>query len=531
MTSTKTRPCAKSEFASFGARVFPNPFLCCGSMKTERAHQVLFLLLADRQTNGMASTNPGKFAFSGARASASFFMCPMHENEKKLILPFSPLIGRGIRPGPFQAGQKFLYKACADSFYFGCHDLSDVVKGCGGHCTWTINSLNHRCFVTDGSRFALDNRSLENHPISGRGHKLMSFNLKRTPNIELMRCRLNHLPAHQMVINLHWVGASRLRATAFFTHNEVAVINVVLNITRLVLVNGKGAPREAHLTEELSKLKLFETDVKGPTKGHVKTKTHHLSSTSMLLFAQQFMFTLEKLSKCSQIFFRENVSKHTAGMSFGEDIEEELGFNCMRSFSKSLFNNAFFVASLAGCKTAFHQVIELRHEFVKAEELNMAFLKAKVKETTAHIYKLLREQVFVIDGPRAENDGGIQCHLDLGIEISPMEDDNVSFLLHGPKTMACFKEFLGRRKTVVPFVRDENLIPTIFEDVPVFDGTDILLHEIGEVQPPHLARRIEHEGSDDDEASLSENEVSDDDEADDDQDGGCWHDGPCFFSV
>ena len=335
-----------------------------------------------------------------------------------------------------------------------------------------------------------------------------SFNLKHTPNIELMRCRLNELPCHQMVINLHWLGMPRLRGTNFFTHNEVALINVVLNLTRLLLVNQNPGGREAHLTEELAKLKLFETVVKGPSAKLLKSKDYHLSNTAVSLFAETFMATLEKLSTMTHAMFVTRITKYSTGMSFEGELEEKLSFPYMRSFCKSLFNNSFFVASLAGCKSAFHSKPALRAKFETSENLTMEALTMKVGETTDLIYDYLREKVFLkqssVDdvGTIQYNDGNIQYHMDLGIEFSPLEDDNVSFLLNGEKAKVRFKEYLIKPRTDRPYVADEVLI-TSHVDVPMFEERDSDLHATGEVQPPTLARRIENE-SDDEEEPIGE---------------------------
>lgn len=369
--------------------------------------------------------------------------------------------------------------------------------------------MKDRIHSTNGSRFAMDNRGLVNHPITGRGLPLQSFNLKHTPNIELMRCRLNEVAIREMVVNLHWLGLPRLRAKNYFTHNEVAVINIVLNFTRLNLVNKNVASRDAFQTEELSKLKLFETKVKGPTAKNLKSKEYNLCPTSMLLFAEEFMKTLRVLAGCNQSDFNANISEYTSGMTFGEDVEEELSFSYMRSFCQSLSHNCYFVASLPGCKSAFHSMPELRAQFETEEQLTMSTLEAKVEETTKYIYAFLREKVFVMEGDRALHDGDIQYHLDLGIEFSPLQQDNVSFLLHGEKAKVCLKEFLTRPRTRtragMPRPHDMELREEvlIFE-VPTFNEADLSLYGTGEVQAPTLARLIEDEPLEGEEGSVYE---------------------------
>jgi hypothetical protein len=306
-----------------------------------------------------------------------------------------------------------------------------------------------------------------------------------------------------MVINIHWVGIQRLRGTNYFTHNELALINVVLNLTRLSLVNSEEVgTREAHLTEELAKLKLFETQVKGPAEKMLKSKDYHLSHSSVLLFSEEFMGILQHLAGLNQSEFNASLTTFSTGMSFGEELDEKLSFSYMRSFCKSLFYNSFFVASLAGCKSAFHSKPALRAKFETNEQLTMESLAAKVEETTSLIYAHLRDNVFVMDLPRSENDGNVRHHLDLGIEFSPLPDDNVSFLLNGEKAKVRFKEHLVRRKTNRPQVADE--LPIIFEEVPLLDDAALHLHATGEVEQPRAARRIEDDESDDDEEASGE---------------------------
>jgi hypothetical protein len=341
---------------------------------------------------------------------------------------------------------------------------------------------------------------------------MKSFNMKHTPNYSLMICNLNKLPDIPMYINLHWLGFPRLRATNYFNHNELAVINMILNLTRLTLLEEEE--------EELAKLRLFETKVKGPTAKYLRKKMNHLSPTSMLAFAEVFMDQLEDLATCSSEAFEECVTPYCAGMSFAVDLKEELSVPYMRCFTKSLFNNCYFVASLPGCKGFFHSRPDLHFVFEAEEHLTMDFLRSKILETTRAIYDFLRSEVFRIEGRRNQNDGNIQYHIDMGIEFSPLKGDTVSFLLNGNRSKVCFKEFMNRTRTLVRFVPDpvaRGVIPDVevvlaVPDPPVpepapaaglelsdvFDLAELEFFQTGEVLTPSLARRVDDEGYADD---------------------------------
>lgn len=410
--------------------------------------------------------------------------------------------------------------------------MNDVVKACGTNCVWSLNSLTKRTGSTTGSRFALDNRELHNNPITGRGLRLQQLNLKRTPNIQLFCCHLKEFPAHRMPIYLHWVGLERARDTNYFTYNEVAVINMVLNLTRLFLVH-QDEERHESMTDQLSKLKLFETTVPGPSEKSLKAHTYRLSSFSMLEFSQVFMDSLYTLST-DEDEFDQAFTKYMTGMDFLNDLGEKVHKGYMKTFCRSLNHNCFFVASLAGCKEAFHENDDFSFKFQSEDHLNIEKLQQILKRTTSDIYKSLREKVFVCkvveEKPRRtppkyrRDDGGIQYHFDFGIEFSPLKEDNVSFLLSGYKTMAKFKIFMNKRRTIVPFTPedepdtvddtstgdddshvsqfpdepDPQLVP-IEEPLDFFTSEDTALFELGEVQSPNEARIATNYGSDSEE--------------------------------
>jgi hypothetical protein len=432
-------------------------------------------------------------------------------------------------PLPFGAQQKFLLKGCLDSIYFGSHDFAEVVKGCGSRCGFTVNSMTRRTNSTTGSRFALDNRELSNDPITGRGLKLQTLNMSRVPNIEVARCHLNELPGYDMPIYLHWLGLSRVRETNYFTNNELAVINMVLNLTRLDLVRG-STKRHETVTEELAKLKVFESKVKGATADILKSKKYHLGRGSMDEFATTFMKMLKHMCEMTPVQFEQSFTPFITGMHFDGMLRENLNVRYMMSFCRSLAHNCYFCASLAGCKRIFHNKKALCHKFETLEQLDSNHLTTMVKKFTAEIYRCIREEIFVIPKrPRKKYDGDIQYHFDFGLEYSPLKEENQSFLLYGNKAKERFKAYLGQTRTWVPKVGDPALTLTLADladtdsdedsdestdsdssseqvweppqpfDLEFMDEFDIGLFETGEVQAPNNARRIIDEESGDEE--------------------------------
>jgi hypothetical protein len=428
---------------------------------------------------------------------------------------------------PLGPNEKLLLKACADSVYFGSHNFHNVVKACGSRCAYTIKSLTSRTNSTSGSRFAMDNRQLLNDPITGRGHKLLTVNLSRVPNIEVARCHLNEIPGHDMPIYLHWLGLSRVRETNYFTNQEAAVINLLLNATRLNLVQS-SEDREESTTEELAKIKLFETKVKGASSSFLKSKKYHLGCSAMSEFSDSFMEMLEYFSSLDQDAFDFAITSFMTGMTIEEDSDAQLNPKRMRAFCHSLQNNCYFCASLAGCKRTFHNKPAFCHKLESPEQLSMAHIESVVTETTAEIYRVLREEFFVIDGwPRNRNDGKIQYHFDFGLEFSPLKEDDTSFLLCGNKARLEFQKYLAAPRPNVPYLPDPRTDRVTLRDFLDGDDTDseddnsqdlthaqILdansevglmnqfdqgLYELGEVHPPQEARLIGDEGSDDEE--------------------------------
>jgi hypothetical protein len=320
-----------------------------------------------------------------------------------------------------------------------------------------------------------------------------------------------------MPIYLHWLGLSRVRETNYFTNNELALINVVLNLTRLTLVKESDVRLES-TTEELAKLKLFETKVKGSSLKVLKSHKYHLGCSSMLEFATTFMSMLNYLSGCSLEEFKECINPYMTGMKFDGKFLDHLNLRQMKSFGVSLHNNCYFCASLAGCKRVFHNDPKLCFKVERPEQRSIVHINRLVRLTTKRIYYMLRELVFPVCTPRSVNDGHIQYHFDLGIEFSPLKEDNVSFLLSGTKTMRSFKRYLLETRPHVVFVGDPRIAdpddssedPQSTDqedsdsesqeddtDVMLMDDSDMAFIDTGEVRLPSTTRHISQEGSGD----------------------------------
>lgn len=402
-----------------------------------------------------------------------------------------------------------------DSIYFGSHQFESLVKGLGSQCCYTVTSMLERTGTATGSRFALDNRRLQNDPITGRGLSINTVNLSRVPHVLLARCSLTGTPTHPTYIYLHWLGISRVRKKIFFTFVELAFINMVMNITRLRLVN-TSSTRQGPDSGELGKLKMFETKVKGPSEHILQSKMYRLGCESMGQFAKTFDSTLAWFGDLDRVEFEVYVTKELTGMNFEGPIGQRLNMRHMRSFCISLANNCYFAASLAGCKGIFHNKPSLCFKLQTEAECTIENLQEVVHSATSEIYRIAREELLVCDFPRSENDGDIQYHFDFGYEVSALNQDDLSFLLSGTKAYEAFTEYLRQPRPHVAFQRDtppagynnhpeeanDEIAPvgTIheFDDEPeLMDEEDYALFQTGESRPPHEARHIREEGSDD----------------------------------
>jgi hypothetical protein len=406
-----------------------------------------------------------------------------------------------------------------DSVYFGSHNFEEVVAGCGSSCSFTVTSMTARLKATTQSRFSVDTRKLTNEPISGRGLKLNCVNLSRFPNIELARCTLSLITGHEMPVYLHWLGLTRVRATSFFTNYELAYINIVLNVTRKLLVND-SLTRDETDTEELAKLKLFESKVAGgPSSKVLKARKYQLSCGSMQEFAQKFMQVLAKLCTCTDIHFVKYFTSNMTGMAFKGELSDHLKYEKLRSFGRSLRHNCYFAASLAGCKRIFQRNPKL-WKIIESQP-DMRHLEQVTKKFTEEIYRIIREELFVIlDTPRAAFDGDIQYHFDIASEYSPVKQDKISFVLSGIKAMESFRGFLDQPRPNVRFKKDPP--PPVFvseeaesdrdeeeeeEQSVVYEGedeyppwefmnaVDTSVFETGEVFPPSHALLVLDEDS------------------------------------
>ena len=368
----------------------------------------------------------------------------------------------------------------------------------------------------------MDTRALTNDPITGRGHTLNTVNLSKVPNIQIATCHLSYVTGHDMPIYLHWLGLRSVRQTNYFSNDELALINIALNMTRLQLVQSADERDETD-TEELAKLKLFETKVPGPSIKVLKARKYGLGCGPMREFARMFMLSLHYLSTCTDVQFDKYYCPFGAGMAFA-DGELKLDRKKVRTFARSLAHNCYFCASLAGCKRIFHRNPSLWSRF--DGEGGIVDVERIVADYTHEIYRIIREELFVFPvRPRSMFDGDIQYHFDFGIEYSPWMNEDISFLLSAIKAKEEFTQYLLQPRPSVRYrtdpprpteERQEQVQEQVQQQEPLYefpigaDGTipadlmnviDLSLFETGEVRPPNEATRIL------DEDSESENDI------------------------
>jgi hypothetical protein len=313
---------------------------------------------------------------------------------------------------PIDGTEKCTVMVDADSVYFCYHDLLELVGAIGTACQYSLNSLHGRYSSSKKSRFGVDcSRLTSESPLMYRGYPAQKINLEQFPNMRFCDCGLNHIPNHTLVISLHYLGGDYVRKTNFFTHEEMAVINIAMNLTRRQCLSFDDVSSRVHV--DLRNLPKFETKVGGPKNNHmIQGYNMHLGPAAMGQFAKMLMATFKKMGEGT---IELPIVSECTGMCFADDgkgLDEEL----VKRFARKLYYGLLFSASCAGFKDVYRRP---RYSFrVPDDVIDGRFrtesLMPLIQERVDLVVEHLQTKVF--KGARSEM---IDYHFDIGVQIVP----------------------------------------------------------------------------------------------------------------
>jgi hypothetical protein len=321
-------------------------------------------------------------------------------------------------------------KVDIDSLYYGADSLEELVNMTGKKCQYTLNSVTDHFYSSTGSRFKIQCGGLNNYPISSRGFRTKEISFHRLPNVILFKCSLNSAPAHPMAIYISFTGVERIRQTNMFYQEEMSVINTALNLTVFTMKSFSTTDVDLlEYADQISRLPVFETKVKGQFKKNVKDSKSFLGPKAMLLFASTFDTCLKSLQ--GETGLGNCLNPKFNGMRYddGKCLLEE---NNVILAIKSLNKGHYFTANLAGIKNVFKELPTLRlllnEEYYLGSDVSLdefdespdVFEKVQtfVDESLKRLYDVLRTRmVEIVPGEESI------YYFDVGVELSSLDPD------------------------------------------------------------------------------------------------------------
>ena len=154
-------------------------------------------------------------------------------------------------------------KVDIDSVYTYSSSLKDIVKAFGKETRYELPSVTSQARNTTSSRFCVNFNSVYPPPIL-RGSNANTTPLNWYPNTSLGLCRLKEYTGLDLYINVYFIGAKSFGKNQMFKHDELGVINTMLNMARCLCIDNIRASAtlgsEEHvLLQEFYAFMPFET--------------------------------------------------------------------------------------------------------------------------------------------------------------------------------------------------------------------------------------------------------------------------------
>ena len=343
-----------------------------------------------------------------------------------------------------------------DSVYGGTMKFSDLVKGLGNSIIYLMMTLLTKTFSTNSSRFGLVNQ-MENHPFVANGVHVKKLGLEKLPNITLATGVVDGLHSKSFYLHLHFLGVDRVRPTSYFTDQELMCLTTLINLARERTLNMMRVSRQGSTAiQHVESCGPFECNTGKEMKSGKTSSRLQFNFRNFLTFASNFDTLLAKYGDTDETS-DEAFKRYFGNPRYHGSAPVHLGgrdpiLPKMREFVTQLSKSVFFSFSLAGCKQLFQEDPELEvvRTFSTAGEFNSV-----VKELKNKAVRKLRNMMFV--DPEGGEEGTylrrqnvkFPYYVDIGVEITPPEDSELSFLLLGKKT-----QFHARR--MIREVNDPN---------------------------------------------------------------------------
>ena len=238
-----------------------------------------------------------------------------------------------------------------DSVYTFDQSLSRLVDACGVNSCWTMPSILRRESADTGSRFCVNSDLCENKPFLRSG-TTKTVPLNWFPNVKIATIHLGDPFRCEMHVQLYFLGVEGFAANAYFSTQQLGVINAMFNFAATVLVNDVTGT-DFSIRREFRRFYNLETLTGSRSwTGSRKTAQNYLSAKAMKALAEKAVDVLALIAEDSdQIPNFEDPFLN--GVQPEDKRNKTLDRREMVKFAKRLQNAMCYTASLAGCKGRF----------------------------------------------------------------------------------------------------------------------------------------------------------------------------------
>ena len=351
----------------------------------------------------------------------------------------------------------YMLKVDIDSFYAGHESLGVLVRTFGNGVLFEVDNVKLRTSSSTSSRLGMiltPKRELEDRttPITMKvaGFHAERVGLNYIPNVKIMESKIMGV-SQTCHVNMYFIGTKYSSKNSFFTHKQLRAITLLLNTARSNLINnlsgasGNGAFDSVDLDALLS-MPFFESKTGGTQDRLMKNKKFVMTSTQAKSFCNYIDRALNKYKNADMNLERfKDLAANPVLLghhSFPYAVEEK-DLKDMFQFLQDLSKGVYFTINCAGFKHDYHSKPEFRERMSWDEELGVDENREEMRKqvvTMTHnalsdFHDKLRRNI-----PNAASNINyddflgeelpFNFYVDVGIEISPTDDSDDSFVLN-----------------------------------------------------------------------------------------------------
>jgi hypothetical protein len=250
------------------------------------------------------------------------------------------------------------FKYDVDSIYMAGSNITHLL-GCfkPGKCTFTIGSTIDRTSATTSSRICLKisagGTRTRNSNRTWQNYKVRTAPLFWFPNVLLASAHV--ASGYSMYITMYYLGLRHFRATNYMTNNQMAVINLSLNMARNFDQTMLNLNYQQRVIKVVSRAKLLSMP-RFETKRGMMNDNKYIKKANSSLDWESFIAFMRDFRSCMRIIYQmednSRFRKHLFQpyMIGFDPIPPEITIESIVQEAKQLYNACFFTCQAAGIK-------------------------------------------------------------------------------------------------------------------------------------------------------------------------------------